>query len=60
MKKKSQELISAAKYKVEHPEESITSIAKKFVVDRGALTRTIPEYTNYTIDGKDGFYYYFE
>ena len=60
MKKKSQELISAAKYKIEHPEESITSIAKKFVVDRGALTRTVPEYMNYTIDGKDGFYYYFE
>lgn len=60
MKKKSQALLIAAQYKVAHPEASITSIAKKFAVDRGALTRTIPEYMNYTIDGKDGFYYYFE
>lgn len=60
MKKKLIELINAAKYKINNPSESIMSIANKFKVDRGALTRTISEYEIYTIDGNDGYMYYFE
>ena len=60
MKKKSVELINAAKHKVNNPSESIMSIANKFGVDRGALTRTLSEYELYTINGNDGYMYYFE
>lgn len=59
MKKKSYAMINAAKYKAENPNSSIMSIAKQFGVDRGALTRTLDDYLLYTIDGNDGFYYYF-
>ena len=59
MKKKSYAMINAAKYKAENPNSSIMSIAKQFGVDRGALTKALDDYLLYTIDGNDGFYYYF-
>ena len=59
MKKKSQQLLQAKEFAKNNPEISITSIAKKFDVDRGALTRTIADDTDYSIDGHDGFWYYF-
>lgn len=60
MKKKSIELINAAKYKINNPTKSIASIANEFKVDRSALSKTIQEYDLYTINGNDGYMYYFK
>lgn len=60
MKKKSQNILNAAKYAVEHPEQSVTQISKMFGVDRNAVSKTIPEIDYYTIFKDDGYCYGFD
>lgn len=60
MKKKSQNILNAAKYAIEHPEMSITQISKIFGVDRNAVSKTIPEIDYYTIFKDDGYCYGFD
>lgn len=60
MKKKTKSQILAAQYAINHPKESITSIAKTYNIDRNALSKLIPEYSKYNIIGTDNNYYYFE
>lgn len=60
MKKKSQNILNAAKYTIDHPETSITQAAKMFGVDRNAVSKTIPEIEYYTIFKDDGYCYGFD
>lgn len=59
MKRKQKKLINAKKYKIEHPKESLTAVAKKFNTDRHLLSKILQDDTDYFIDGHDEYMYYF-
>lgn len=60
MKKKSQKMIDAKKFLLKHPNNSITQVAKEYNIDRGTLGKFLQDTTDYSINGHDGYWYYFE
>lgn len=60
MRRKSQKVLEAAKYKINHPELSATAVAKLYSVDKTGLIRTLESNDlNYPVIANDGYCYFF-
>lgn len=59
MIKRDSRITRAVEYRKTHPEETLTSVSKKFNVDMGALKRNIENKKTYIIFEKENYSYYF-